>query len=169
MPQNESFDSGCVERLACYMFGGFLVSVLSFVLNNDATVLRMVAFVAVGDFITSLSFYCVSDEDIIIYFVNTVIDYKCLYVYREHSDRLYTSESFNVCICVLAILNNLSSFLFIYLFLFILFLMLLYFYIYIYYYFLAFGGGVAAEVVLTIIIVAETLTVLCFLVAYFMG
>lgn len=29
------------------MFGGFLVWFLSFVLNNDATVLRMVAFVAV--------------------------------------------------------------------------------------------------------------------------
>ena len=34
------------------------------------------------------------------YIVNTVIDY------------IYTSESLNVCICVLAILNNLSSFLF---------------------------------------------------------
>ena len=33
----------------------------------------------------------------------------------------------------------------------------------------AFGEGVAAEVVLTIIIVVETLTALCFLVAYFMG
>ena len=29
------------------MFGGFLVWFLSFVLNNDAAVLRMVAFVAV--------------------------------------------------------------------------------------------------------------------------
>ena len=36
------------------------------------------------------------------YIVNTVIDF--IYI--------YTSESLNVCICVLAILNNLSSFLF---------------------------------------------------------
>ena len=56
----------------------YLVLFLSFVLNNDAAVLRLVVFVAVVIFIRPFSFYCGIDEEMIIYFVNTVIGYKCI-------------------------------------------------------------------------------------------